>query len=226
MASRTSPTADPPLTARTTAVAVRPEPRWQAILAVFAVGGLQLALPRSMTMGPQWLLLAIVATLSIPTILARRRGRYRVNQVLGYVISTVITVALVMALIDLVAALPKHTESPSALLRSGAILWVTNVLVFASWYWRLDAGGPNLRDQRKAHVDGAFMFPQMIPGAANTGWRPGFIDYLFLAFNTSTAFSPTDSPVLSRWAKLLSMVQATISFTTVALLVARAVNIL
>ena len=179
-----------------------------------------------MTVGPKWLLLVIVVGLAIPTIVARQRGRYHINQVLGYVLSTVITAALVLALIALVSALPKHTESPEALLRSGAILWVTNVLVFASWYWRLDAGGPNVRDQRKAHVDGAFLFPQMMLGQPKTGWRPGFVDYLFLAFNTSTAFSPTDSPVLSRWAKLLSMVQAAISFTTVAILVARAVNIL
>jgi hypothetical protein len=60
----------------------------------------------------------------------------------------------------------------------------------------------------------------------DTTWSPGFIDYLFLAFNTSTAFSPTDSPVLSRWAKVLMMIQSSISLATLALLAARAVNIL
>jgi hypothetical protein len=117
------------------------------------------------------------------------------------------------------------------LLRSAAALWVTNVLVFALWYWRLDAGGPHQRDLRAGHPSGSFLFAQMtfreddVPPEWK-GWSPTFIDYLFLAFNTSTAFSPTDVPVLSRWAKLLTMAQASISLTVVVILAARAVNIL
>ena len=105
-------------------------------------------------------------------------------------------------------------------------LWIANILVFASWYWRLDAGGPNQRELRGEHTEGAFLFPQMTLGDRDRDWLPGFVDYLFLAFNTSTAFSPTDVPVLSRWAKGMMMVQSTISLTTLALLAARAVNIL
>lgn len=202
------------------------EPRWQAMLALAAVSGLRLALPRALTVGPQWLLLVVAGALLIPTVIARRRGYSRANQVLGFLISSVITCDLVLTLAALVAALPTHTESPGALLRSGAILWSTNVLVFASWYWRLDAGGPNAREQRSAHANGAFLFPQMSAEAPDRSWRPGFVDYLFVAFNTSAAFSPTDTPVLSRWAKLLNMVQASISFTTVAVLLARGVGIL
>jgi hypothetical protein len=106
-----------------------------------------------------------------------------------------------------------------------------NILVFALWYWRLDAGGPNHRDRRAGHPEGAFLFPQMASDEAKTAsgqplWSPNFIDYLFLAFNTSTALSPTDVPVLSRWAKLLMMMQALISLTVIVLLAARAVNIL
>jgi uncharacterized membrane protein len=118
------------------------------------------------------------------------------------------------------------------LLRAAAGLWACNVLVFAVWYWRLDAGGPNQRDLQGSHTDGAFLFPQMVmdpvlkAAAGEEDWRPGFVDYLFLAFNTSTAFSPTDVPVLSRWAKGMMMVQSSISFTTVVILAARAVNIL
>jgi hypothetical protein len=106
------------------------------------------------------------------------------------------------------------------------------MLVFASWYWRLDGGGPNERDRRGIHTDGAFLFPQMMMDnelrkkMGEDRWSPGFIDYLFLAFNTSTAFSPTDVPVLSRWAKVMMMVQSAISLATLALLAARAVNIL
>jgi len=111
-------------------------------------------------------------------------------------------------------------------------LWVSNILVFASWYWRLDAGGPNEREVRGTHTGGAFLFPQMIldPDMKRQMWEeywsPGFVDYLFLAFNTSTAFSPTDVPVLTRWAKLMMMVQSIISLSTVVVLAARAVNIL
>jgi hypothetical protein len=132
----------------------------------------------------------------------------------------------------LVSRLPLHKESPSELLRAATALWVCNVLIFASWYWRLDAGGPHQRDLSVCHTDGAFLFPQMTLSRElriemeEDDWKPGFMDYLFLAFNTSTAFSPTDVPVLSRWAKGLMMIQAIISLATIALLAARAVNIL
>jgi len=140
------------------------------------------------------------------------------------------TFALVGSLVLLVAALPSHRERPTVLLRSAAALWVTNVLVFALWYWRLDAGGPHRRDARAGHEDGAFLFPQMTIApdspAYDAQWSPNFVDYLFLAFNSSTALSPTDSPVISRWAKLLMIVQSAISLTIIALLAARGVNIL
>ena len=129
------------------------------------------------------------------------------------------------------APFPGTRLPPLMLLRSAAALWVTNILVFASWYWRLDAGGPHARHLNGCHTKGDFLFPQMTlaPGTQkpiDPDWSPGFVDYLFLAFNTSTAFSPTDSPVLSRWAKGAMMLQSSISLATLALLAARAVNIL
>ena len=209
-----------------------PEPRWPAVLALLAVGGLRLALPESLSAGPDWLLLAIVGLLLIPTVWSRQRGLDNLNKILGYVVTGFVTADMIWSLYLLVAALPSHKEAPQDLLRSAAALWITNVLVFASWYWRLDAGGPHARELRGAHTDGAFLFPQMTLdrqarlNMSEQSWSPNFVDYLFLAFNTSTAFSPTDSPVLSRWAKALMMVQSLISFATVALLAARAVNIL
>ena len=137
---------------------------------------------------------------------------------------SIITAAMISALVLLIAALPDRKEAPRDLLRSAGALWISNILVFASWYWRLDAGGPNQRELRGEHTEGAFLFPQMTLG--DREWMPGFVDYLFLAFNTSTAFSPTDVPVLSRWAKGMMIVQSTISLSTLALLAARAVNIL
>jgi hypothetical protein len=202
------------------------------MLALFAVGGLRLALPESLSVGPDWLLLLAVGLLLIPTVWARRRGRDKINQIFGYLLTAMVTADMIWSLGLLVAALPAHKQTPIDLLRSAAALWVTNVLVFASWYWRLDAGGPRARELRGVHTDGAFLFPQMTldqQAKREMGeqcWSPGFVDYLFVAFNTSTAFSPTDCPVLSKWAKLMMMVQALISFATVVLLAARAVNIL
>ena len=209
-----------------------PEPRWPAYIALLAVGGLRFALPESLSVGPNWLLLVVVCGLSIPVSIARKRNQIRLNQVLGYVLSSVVTLDMIWSLWLLLAALPTHKQSPADLLRSAGALWITNIIVFASWYWRLDAGGPHARDLQGPHTDGAFLFPQMTlspetrreMGEGN--WSPRFVDYLFLAFNTSTAFSPTDVPVLSRWAKMLMMTQSLISFATVVLLAARAVNIL
>jgi hypothetical protein len=208
------------------------EPRWPAVLALLAVGGLRLALPEPLSVGPAWLLIAVVGLLLIPTVWSRRRGLDHLNKTLGYVVTSVVTIDMIWSLCLLVAALPSHKESPQDLLRSAAALWITNVLVFASWYWRLDAGGPRARELRGVHTDGAFLFPQMTldqqakHAMGEQCWSPNFVDYLFLAFNTSTALSPTDCPVLSRWAKLLVMIQALISFATVVLLAARAINIL
>jgi hypothetical protein len=208
-----------------------PEARWPAVFALFSIVGLRVALPRSLAVSPAWVPLVVVTLLVIPTVLARRMQRLELNRWLGFVIIGIVTLDMVWSLALLVASLPAHRLAPTTLLRSAAILWLSNILIFASWYWRLDAGGPNARDSREVHSEGAFLFPQMTldasdPDSPANGWSPGFVDYLFLAFNTSTAFSPTDVPVLSRWAKLLMMLQAMISLATIALLAARAVNIL
>ena len=133
---------------------------------------------------------------------------------------------MIASLFFLIEGLPKHTESPKDLLRSAAALWITNVLVFALWYWKLDAGGPGRRERTRGCLDSSFLFPQMINQEERSEWSPEFVDYLFLSFNTSTAFSPTDTAALSHWAKIGMMLQSLISLTIVALLAARAVNIL
>jgi hypothetical protein len=203
------------------------EPRWPAVLAILATAALGLILPEQFTFGPDWLLAVVVLVLIVPTVVSYRMGKYQLNRVISHVLMGVITVSMVWSLTLLIVRLPAHRDTPQELLRAAATLWVANILVFASWYWRLDAGGPNARDMRASHVNGAFLFPQMmLSGKPARAWRPGFVDYLFLAFNTSTAFSPTDVPVLSRWAKFMMMVQASISLATVALIAARAVNIL
>lgn len=210
----------------------KPEPRWQAILALLAIGGIHLALPRWFIVGPIWLLPGVIIVLLVPTIMSHHTGRQSLNHALGIVINAIITIALIGSVVLLVTTLPSHRETPLRLLGSGAALWLTNVLVFALWYWRLDGGGPNARDQRREFGSRSFVFPQMqiekverVRFGAER-WRPGFVDYLFIAFTQSSTFGPTDAPLLARWAKVLAMCQIFISLSIVVLLISRAVGIL
>ena len=189
-------------------------------------------LPAALKLGPDWLVVGLMFGLQVLGIVLHLRGHHPAGQGVAYGALGTGTVALLAALGFLVGGLSAKRESPQELLVAAAALWLANVLVFASWYWRLDAGGPHCRDLNESHTDGAFLFPQMTLAKdireelGESDWRPGFVDYLFLAFNTSTAFSPTDAPVLSRWAKVLMMVQAAVSLATLAILAARAINIL
>jgi hypothetical protein len=194
---------------------------------MLAAGGVYFALPEPLSVGPSWGLFAIIAFLMIPILISSRRGDHHITRVLTLVANGIITVAMIASLIHLVNGIPGHLESPKALLRSAIALWITNVLVFALWYWKLDAGGPMGRSHPQALKKGSFLFPQMLDRQnIDPNWTPQFLDYLFLSFNTSTAFSPTDTAVLSRWAKLIMMLQSIISLTVIVFLAARAVNIL
>ena len=210
----------------------KPEPRWQAILALLAIGGIYLALPRWFIVGPTWLLPGVIVVLLVPTIMTHRTGRQSLNHALGILINAITTVALIGSVVLLVTTLPSHKEAPLRLLGSGAALWLTNVLVFALWYWRLDGGGPNVRDRHREFGSRSFVFPQMQIEKVERDrfgaerWRPGFVDYLFIAFTQSSTFGPTDAPLLARWAKVLAMCQIFISLSIVVLLISRAVGIL
>jgi uncharacterized membrane protein len=128
----------------------------------------------------------------------------------------------------LVVGLVRGTEGSDAgaLLVTGGNIWLTNIVVFALWYWELDRGGPSARSQAlRAKPD--FLFPEMTsPELADADWEPYFADYLYLAYTNATAFSPTDTLPFSRWSKLAMMLQSAISLSTGALVIARAVNIL
>jgi hypothetical protein len=210
----------------------RPEPLWQAPLALVAVGGVYLALPQSLIVGPAWLLPAIIVVSLAPTIVAHRTGRHSFNHILGIINSSLITIALAGSVFLLVTTLPSHESPPVRLLLSGAELWVTNVLVFALWYWRLDGGGPTERKKRHEFGSRSFVFPQMQIEKMERGrfgvehWHPRFVDYLFIAFTQSSTFGPTDAPLLAPWAKMLAMVQIFISLSIVILLISRAVGVL
>jgi len=198
----------------------KPEPRGQTIAAVLAVGAIYLALPRNVVVGPIWLLPTVIVVLLVPTVVSHRVGKQSLNRLLGFIINGITTVALT------------HRESPLQLLRSGGLLWLTNVIVFALWYWRLDGGGPTLRQKQRKFGSKSFLFPQMQithderPEFACARWHPRFVDYLFVAFTQSSTFGPTDAPLLARWAKVLAMIQILISLSIVVLLISAAVGAL
>ena len=210
----------------------KPEPRWQVLLAVLAIGAIYLALPRNLIVGPVWLLPTLIVVLLIPTVVSHRTGKRSLNHALGILINGITTLALIGSVILLVRALPSHKEEPLRLLLSGGLLWLTNVIVFALWYWRLDGGGPTTRHEVNKFGSTSFLFPQMqVPHDeraqfACTGWRPRFVDYLFVSFTQSSTFGPTDAPLLARWAKIFTMIQILISLTIVVLLISRAVGVL
>ena len=152
----------------------------------------------------------------------------RFNLVLGVALVAVISLSNARSLLLLVRALlAGATQNGRTLLLDALNIWATNVIVFALWYWELDRGGPSI-DRSDHQGPSEFIFPQTTLPAGTVGAEatPGFVDYLFLSFNTSTAFSPTDTMPLTVRMKLLMMLEATISLLTLALVAARAVNIL
>jgi hypothetical protein len=203
------------------------EPRWPAVVAMLAAGCVYWSLPEPLSVGPGWLLLAVILVLAIPLVISHHRGQFNIARILTFTANGAITIAMIASLAFLIHGIPQRRDTPQTLLRAATALWITNVLVFALWYWKLDAGGPLMREGRRGRLESSFLFPQMLGAdGGDPSWSPHFMDYLFLAFNTSTAFSPTDTAVLSRWAKAGMMLQSLISLTVVALLGARAVNIL
>ncbi len=127
-------------------------------------------------------------------------------------------------IVDLVRGEGIH--DPSQLLLTGASIWFTNVIVFGLWYWEFDRGGPVERAVATQPFPD-LLFPQMTsPDLAPPDWEPGFIDYFYVSFTNATAFSPTDTMPMTRWAKLTMLTQSAVSVVTVVLVIARAVNIL
>lgn len=204
----------------------RHAPRWEALLASLAIGLAFALLPDDLRFGPRWLLGLLIVAFAVPLNAARSLGNYRLVRVLGIALSALVTVAIIASTALLIARLPGGKAQSTNLLQDGALIWGINVCVFAIWYWEIDGGGPHAR-HGKRYTSTDFLFPQMtMDGADETRWSPRFFDYLFLAFNTSAAFSPTDTLVLSRLPKALMMVQSLIALVVVAVLISRAINTL
>lgn len=207
------------------------EPRWPVTIAVAGMIALQLSLPTRLSLTGRWILPLIEAVIlgvliaSNPRRISKRSPMLRV---LGLALIGVASLANAWAVVGLVAGIAKGTDGASAgpLLVTGGSIWLTNVIIFALWYWELDRGGPVSR-AHALDVEPDFLFPEMTaPELADPTWTPYFVDYLYVAFTNATAFSPTDTLPFTRWAKLAMMLQAAISLATGALVIARAVNIL
>lgn len=207
------------------------EHRWPVSLAIAAAIALQWLTPQQLAFDPRWLLPIIEAALLFGLLAVNPFRMDRESSVLHFAsiaLTAVATLAVVWSTGRLVVVVTRggDADDPSEVLLSGAVIWLTNMMVFALWYWLLDRGGPASRaNARRTHPD--FLFPQMtLDDLAHSEWRPVFIDYLYLAFTNSTAFSPTDTLPLARWAKVAMMVQSCVSFLIVILVIARAVNAL
>ena len=208
----------------------RSEPRWPATVAIIVAVALYVTLPEKLTYGPTWLLPVLELGLIIPLSLTaphRHAAEERWQGIAAVALIALVNAANVASLVLLVHELASGTKIPGTqLLVSAVQIWLTNVIVFGLWYWEMDRGGPDDRAGNTGRPPD-FLFPQMVsPSCAPQDWRPSFVDYLFVAFTNATAFSPTDTLPLSAGAKALMAVQAVASLLTIALVAARAVNIL
>jgi uncharacterized membrane protein len=206
---------------------------WPVAAAMIVVAGLHVALPASYRVHPVWLFPAIVVVLLAVLVIGdpgridRQKAWLRIAT--GIVIA-VITLANVSAAVRLVVEILTNNKlfanHPGGLLAAGAVVWATNVVAFALWYWDLDRGGAASR-AHDPDRNPAFVFPEMQnPDYLPAGWVPQFVDYLSLAFWTATAISPTDISAIRPWAKLLMMLEASCSIVLAALVIARAINVL
>jgi uncharacterized membrane protein len=206
------------------------EPFWPAQLTVLAAITIHLLLPERLTVGPRWLVSAFEAALLVgmfvvtPNQIEDEHPRRR-RIALG--LTAFVSVANIYSLAALTHYLLHHNVSQGrALIGAGALIWLTNFLIFALWYWEIDRGGPG---RRSAGHDGPpdFLFPQMADDRIEPlSWRPKFFDYLYVSLTNAMAFSPTDTMPLTSMAKGIMGIQSLVSLVTIGLIVSRAVNIL
>jgi uncharacterized membrane protein len=203
---------------------------WPAQLTILAAIGLQVTLPDRLTVGPGWLIPGLEVLLLAGMFVATPRQlerEHRVRRLMALSLTAIVSGANIYSLLALGHFLLRHsTPSPKRLILAGVVIWLTNVLIFALWYWELDRGGAG---KRAAGNDRApdFLFPQMSDDTIEPrGWRPKFIDYLYVSLTNATAFSPTDTMPLTPIAKSVMGIQSLVSLVTLGLVISRAVNIL
>ena len=207
------------------------EPRWSVTLAIIIAIVLQYVLPATLTPRPRWLLPVLESAVLVALFIAnpgridnlsrRLRTATIVLIILASIANASSAVRLVWTIIE-----GKDGQDATALLGTAAAIWITNVIVFALWYWELDRGGPAAR-AHGVHDRPDFVFaPMMTPELEPAEWEPSFADYLYLSFTNATAFSPTDTMPFVTWAKLTMMLQSSVSLVTLVVVISRAVGLL
>lgn len=208
---------------------VHPEPRWPASLALLVCVGLYVALPNRLVVGPRWLVPVLVALPLLP--LSARKHRHPNDapwvRILSLGLIALVTVANIASVALLVhRLLNAHVSQGRDLIYSAVSVWLTNVIVFGLWLWEIDRGGPHLRAGSDTLLPD-IQFPQMEnPSLAPKDWRPRFFDYLYTSFANGTSFAPADAMPLTAIAKTLFAIESVVSLMTIAVVAARAVNIL
>lgn len=213
------------------------EQRWPATLSILIAIALYAELPDKFTIGPNWLVPLLEIAVIIPLnfrapLITRSKTRRMLALTLFGAISVTNIVALALLVVDLVQGSSRgghnsiNLGNGRTLIIASLQIWLTNVIIFGLWYWELDRGGPVARTAPQ-HRRPDFLFPQMTARkTALRGWAPHLLDYLYLSFTNSMAFSPADTMPLTPMAKMLMLVQSLASLITIVLVAARAVNIL
>ncbi len=208
------------------------EPRWPVVLAILAVLILLTLLPGRIRRFPAWspFALGVMALTPIAgaAIAAEKQRWLRIEHAITLLFFLAAAIGTLMNLANLVSAMVRRPSEISGiqLLNSSIGVWVTNVIAFSLLYWQIDRGGPGSR-ANMGSTKPDWLFPQEgAPQDVAPDWRPTFVDYLFLGFSTATAFSPTDALPLTSRAKLLMMLESSISLATIVVVASRAINIL
>ncbi len=211
---------------------IRIEPRWPVVLAILAAILMVVLLPERVVLFPAWFPYVIGIALILPMAAVRlsaEKARWlRVERTIMLLFIVAMGVGTLANLASLIGAMVRRSGEVGGLqlLSSSIVVWVSNVLIFSLLYWRIDRGGPEAR-ANNAGTRPDWLFPQAgAPEDAPPDWRPTFVDYLFLGFSTATAFSPTDALPMTSRAKMLMMLESTMSLGTIVVVASRAINIL
>jgi uncharacterized membrane protein len=206
------------------------DPVWHVQVVMVIAIALQLILPNKFLAGSRYvtpaleLLLLLALSFTTPKERIFRSLSRRINVILLIAIAGLGNLYSLLRVVD--TLLQSHVNNGRDLILSAVNIYLTNVIVFALLYWEMDGGGPGERAHIKKHEQD-FLFPQnQNENYAHPDWRPTFADYLYVSFTNAMAFSPTDTLPLTRRAKVLMLIQATVSLAVIALVAARAVNIL
>ena len=205
---------------------------WPAQVTVLVAIGLQLSLPERLTIGPTWMIPALEGILLVglffatPKVLEFDHPRRRRVALAMIALVSAANIYSLSALSTYLLHNASKITNGHELIVSGAVIWLTNFLIFGLWYWELDRGGPGKRAAGKDQAPD-LLFPQMSDDHIEPhDWRPKFIDYLYVSLTNATAFSPTDTMPLTPMAKSVFGIQSLVSLVTLGLIVSRAVNIL